>query len=106
MADSRFHIVGEAASAHHAWIVGALDSALRGVWMFLERFRLYDMQTHLVEETMPYQSPTGEGMGKGGEVMQVPRFGRTGEIDYKTAHLQVALGMLEAGVLPVDRAAA
>ena len=28
-------IIGEAASAHHAWVVGALDSAVRGVYQFL-----------------------------------------------------------------------
>lgn len=28
-------IVGEAASAHHAWVVGALESAVRGVYQFL-----------------------------------------------------------------------
>ncbi|KAL9108531.1 MAG: hypothetical protein Q9227_006746 [Pyrenula ochraceoflavens] len=33
--DSRHIIIGELASAHHAWIVGALESAVRGVYMFL-----------------------------------------------------------------------
>ena len=28
-------IIGEAASAHHAWVVGALESAVRGVYQFL-----------------------------------------------------------------------
>ena len=30
-------IIGEAASAHHAWVVGALESAVRGVYQFLVR---------------------------------------------------------------------
>ena len=30
-------MIGEAASAHHAWIVGALESAVRGVYQFLCR---------------------------------------------------------------------
>ena len=30
-------IIGEAASAHHAWVVGALESAVRGVYQFLFR---------------------------------------------------------------------
>ncbi|KAI0012973.1 hypothetical protein F4779DRAFT_566432 [Xylariaceae sp. FL0662B] len=41
-ADSKFHIVGEAASAHHAWIVGALDSAYAAVYRFLLRFDMKD----------------------------------------------------------------
>jgi monoamine oxidase len=41
-ADSKFHIVGEASSAHHAWIVGALDSAFAAVSRFLKRFGLED----------------------------------------------------------------
>ena len=28
-------IIGEAASAHHAWVVGSLESAVRGVYQFL-----------------------------------------------------------------------
>ena len=28
-------VIGEAASAHHAWVVGALESAVRGVYQFL-----------------------------------------------------------------------
>ena len=28
-------IIGEAASAHHAWVVGALESAVRGIYQFL-----------------------------------------------------------------------
>lgn len=71
-ADSRLHIVGEAASAHHAWIAGALDSAARAVYLFLERFRLFELQDKFVKE-----------------------FGPAGEVDEETAHLQVALGMLE-----------
>ncbi|KAI9653039.1 MAG: hypothetical protein M1831_006246 [Alyxoria varia] len=30
-------IIGEVASAHHAWVVGALESAVRGVYQFLFR---------------------------------------------------------------------
>ncbi|OTA99141.1 hypothetical protein M426DRAFT_68361 [Hypoxylon sp. CI-4A] len=39
-ADCKFHIVGEASSHHHAWIVGALDSAYDAVHKFLTRFDL------------------------------------------------------------------
>ena len=33
--DGMHIIIGEAASAHHAWVVGALESAVRGVYQFL-----------------------------------------------------------------------
>ncbi|KAF2831674.1 hypothetical protein CC86DRAFT_342661 [Ophiobolus disseminans] len=33
--DGKYVIIGEAASAHHAWVVGALESAVRGVYQFL-----------------------------------------------------------------------
>ncbi|KAB8253768.1 hypothetical protein BDV32DRAFT_143456 [Aspergillus pseudonomiae] len=48
-ADSKFHIVGEASSTHHAWIVGALDSAYTAVHRFLLRFRQYEYVTKLEE---------------------------------------------------------
>ena len=31
----KYMIIGEAASAHHAWVVGSLESAVRGVYQFL-----------------------------------------------------------------------
>ena len=33
--DGTHIIIGEAASAHHAWVVGAIESAVRGVYQFL-----------------------------------------------------------------------
>ncbi|KAF2789884.1 amine oxidase [Melanomma pulvis-pyrius CBS 109.77] len=38
--DGRFVVVGEHASANHAWIVGALDSAVRGLKQILTRFNM------------------------------------------------------------------
>lgn len=122
LADSRFHIIGEAASAHHAWIVGALDSSLRGVHLFLERFLLRDQQQLIQMAKMRYQRPGvwlkseaeeakrhGAKPGDRYPEEEVLRFGTTSEIDYDTAYLQVALGMLtqeEDGVkLPPDHAA-
>ena len=60
--------------ANHAWIVGSLESAYRGVWNFLERFHCYDLQHKMVKEfgTIPELE-----MGKHG-----------------FAHLLVLLGML------------
>lgn len=49
-ADSKFHIVGEAASVHHAWVVGALDSAYTAVYRFLYRFQMWDAMDKLIEE--------------------------------------------------------
>jgi len=31
----KYMVIGEAASAHHAWVVGALESAVRGVYQFV-----------------------------------------------------------------------
>jgi monoamine oxidase len=33
--DGRYMMIGEATSAHHAWVLGALESAVRGVYQFL-----------------------------------------------------------------------
>ncbi|KAL8853737.1 MAG: hypothetical protein Q9221_001380 [Calogaya cf. arnoldii] len=78
-ADSRFHIVGEAASSNHAWIVGSLESAYRGVWMVLERFKCYDLQGKMEKEFggIPELETGKEGV----------------------AHLLCALGMLRPGEL-------
>ncbi|KAF4953171.1 hypothetical protein FSARC_12451 [Fusarium sarcochroum] len=73
-ADSKFHIVGEAASANHAWVVGSLDSAYSAVSKFLYRFGLWPHLQRLVE-----------------------RWGQVDEVEdgeHGTVHLQVALGML------------
>ncbi|KAK6838047.1 hypothetical protein PG987_006328 [Apiospora arundinis] len=37
MSNGNHIIIGEAASPHHEWVVGALDSAVRGVYQFLRR---------------------------------------------------------------------
>ncbi|KKY38289.1 putative l-amino acid oxidase [Diaporthe ampelina] len=73
-ADSKFHIVGEAASAHHAWIVGALDSAYTAVYRFLYRFKMWHALDKLVKD-----------WGLADEL----EIGEEG-----TVHLQVALGKL------------
>ncbi|KAK6518212.1 hypothetical protein TWF506_005371 [Arthrobotrys conoides] len=73
-ADSKFHIVGEASSAHHAWIVGALDSAYAAVYRFLYRFGLWFAIDDLVQNW--------------GELAEL----EAGE--HGTVHLQVALGKL------------
>lgn len=46
----RFVIVGEHASANHAWIVGALDSALRGLKQILTRFNLEEELEKMIGE--------------------------------------------------------
>ncbi|KAI0410483.1 FAD/NAD(P)-binding domain-containing protein [Xylaria grammica] len=73
-ADSKFHIVGEAASAHHAWIVGALNSAYTAVYRFLYRFKLWDAIRALEKDW--------------GKVEELES-GQNG-----TVHLQVMLGKL------------
>ena len=48
--DGRFVIVGEHASANHAWIVGALDSALRGLKQILTRFNMEAKLEDMIRE--------------------------------------------------------
>ncbi|KAK3294313.1 uncharacterized protein B0H64DRAFT_343589 [Chaetomium fimeti] len=76
-ADSKFHIVGEASSAHHAWIVGALDSAHAAVYRFLRNFGLWDTIEKLVD------------------IWGVPEEVEDGEDG--TTHLQLMLGRLREG---------
>ena len=45
--DGKHVIIGEAASAHHAWVVGALESAVRGVYQFLFRHSRFDWAAYL-----------------------------------------------------------
>ena len=59
-ADSKFHIIGEASSAHHAWIVGALDSAYSAVYRFLYRYKLWE-SIALLRERWGEVEETGDG---------------------------------------------
>ncbi|KAI9764900.1 MAG: hypothetical protein M1839_005687 [Geoglossum umbratile] len=47
------HFAGEAMSAHHAWILGALESGYRAVSSFFERFGLWDAKRKLRKEFGP-----------------------------------------------------
>ena len=46
--DGTHIIIGEAASAHHAWVVGALESAVRGVYQFLCQHSKHDAKVNEV----------------------------------------------------------
>ena len=46
--DGSHIIIGEAASAHHAWVVGALESAVRGVYQFLHPHSKFDPKVNEV----------------------------------------------------------
>ena len=48
--DGRFVIVGEHASANHAWIVGALDSSVRGLKQVLTRLNMNKQLEAMVKE--------------------------------------------------------
>jgi hypothetical protein len=67
-------MVGEASSGHHAWIVGALDSAYTAVARFLCRYELWEALAKLKKN-----------WGEPGEI-------ETGE--FGTMHLQVMLSQL------------
>ncbi|KAF5664690.1 l-amino acid oxidase [Fusarium heterosporum] len=49
-ADGKFHMVGEASSVHHAWVVGSLDSAVAAVHKFLRRYYTVDIMNKLRSE--------------------------------------------------------
>ena len=69
--------MGEASSAHHAWVVGSFNSAYSAVAKFLKRFELEDAYKRLKKE-----------WGTVDEVEDGVR---------GTLHLQVALGKLKKG---------
>jgi hypothetical protein len=48
--DGRFVIAGEHASANHGWVVGALDSSIRGLKQILTRFNLDDKLLQMIRE--------------------------------------------------------
>ncbi|PNP59158.1 hypothetical protein THARTR1_01406 [Trichoderma harzianum] len=48
-ANGKFHIVGEASSVHHAWIIGSLESAYTAVYQFLYKYKLWDYLLLLLE---------------------------------------------------------
>lgn len=73
-ADAKLHMVGEATSAHHVWLVGSLDSAYRAVHHFLQRFGREEALSRLESQWgVPDEMETG-GFG--------------------TAHVQMKLGRL------------
>ncbi|KAG1821131.1 uncharacterized protein BJ212DRAFT_1337791 [Suillus subaureus] len=74
-ADGKLHFAGEASSAHHAWVVGALESAQRAVILSLLRFGRWDLAKKVEE-----------------------RWGPSSELDWEgqeTVYVQAMLGCLE-----------
>ncbi|KAI1181100.1 hypothetical protein F4777DRAFT_573174 [Nemania sp. FL0916] len=69
------HFAGEAISAHHAWIVGSLESAYRSVDRAFQRLRLWDARDKLWEQFGPAPGEMEDG-------------------DNGTEHLQTMLGGL------------
>lgn len=64
-AGGKFHIVGEASSVHHAWVVGSLDSAVAAVHKFL---RLYGLKKELLELKRKWKDPEEIESGQYGTV--------------------------------------
>ena len=73
-ADGRLHFAGEASSAHHAWVVGALESAQRAVVLSLLRFGRRDLAKKVEDRWGPVAELDWEGQG--------------------AAHVQAMLGLL------------
>lgn len=55
--DGTHIIIGEAASAHHAWVVGALESAVRGVYQFLYHHSENDPEVNKVLQAYNRDEP-------------------------------------------------
>jgi len=62
-ADGRLHFAGEASSAHHGWVVGALESAQRAVMLSLLRFGRRDLAKKVEERWGPVYELEWEGQG-------------------------------------------
>ena len=115
----QLYLIGEAASAHHAWIVGALESAVRGVYYLLDNCYQVDQSCRAYQEAMkmlsqdpdaehtlpfyplPKEMPrTQEGTSKSDDLVDrvehEVRFGFDGEKRLTYAAAQVALGRLES----------
>lgn len=80
-ADGNLHFIGEATSSHHAWVVGALNSAYRGVFNMLKKYQMEKgpMRRHWQKKIDDLKE----------------KWGTVDEIDTSvtgTAHLQVILG--------------
>ncbi|KAG1887315.1 hypothetical protein F4604DRAFT_1721298, partial [Suillus subluteus] len=60
-ADGKLHFAGEASSAHHAWVVGALESAQRAVILSLLRFGRRDLAKKVEERWGPSSELDWEG---------------------------------------------
>ena len=48
--DGTHIIIGEVASAHHAWVVGAIESAVRGVYQFLYKHSKHSTVNDVLQE--------------------------------------------------------
>ncbi|KAG2068177.1 hypothetical protein BDR04DRAFT_1232918 [Suillus decipiens] len=60
-ADGRLHFAGESSSAHHSWVVGALESAQRAVILSLLRFGRRDLAKKVEERWGPSSELDWEG---------------------------------------------
>lgn len=73
-ANGKFYIVGEASSVHHAWVVGALDSAVTAVHKFLHRYGMVGPMKQLHDE---WNDPVEIEPGYHGMVHLQPMFDET-----------------------------
>jgi monoamine oxidase len=62
-ADGRLHFAGETSSAHHAWVVGAFESAQRAVILSLLRFGRRDLAKKVEDRWGPVSELEWEGQG-------------------------------------------
>ena len=88
--DSRFYIVGEAASAHHAWIVGALDSSVRALYILLTKFGLVEKGEERDQLTTEFGDVDELDYGKTNNLLKI---GELKENQRKALGLEVGFGI-------------
>ena len=71
-ADGKLHFIGEAGSTHHAWVVGALESAIRGVFHFVTKNAKEYKEFLKVQEFMKNYQIGKDGKNPEGPFLPLP----------------------------------
>ncbi len=75
-------IIGEAASSHHAWVVGSLESAVRGVYQFLATHGKYNKAAAAAAQAYERTPQDGQKQATQGETIAWPFGPLPAEYDY------------------------
>jgi monoamine oxidase len=86
--DGNYMIIGEASSSHHAWVVGALESAVRAVYQFLYKHSAYSAKVDKILQAYAQPALLPDGKTENPEAVKFPfgpvphEFDRTVEVKY------------------------